>query len=482
MKHIYRYNFQMIVVAFIYIFLTSCKKLVEIDPPATSLTTLSAFNDDYAATAVMTGHYASLSSGDISIYGFAGYFKFTGLSSDELTLWSNYTYPGYSDYYNNNLYALAGGSAGSECWPYFQIYECNTVIENVNISKGLNTSVKNQLLGEAKFMRACYFFYLLNLYGDIPMPLSTDIKINTQLNRTSKDKVYQQIIADLKEAEVLLSSDYLDGGLRKYTATVQRVRPTKWAAMALLARTYLYTKDYANAEIVASNLITNNSLFNLSPLNDVFKANSKEAIWQLQTVNAGMNTGDGDFFVLNSTGPDDTRPLYLSETLLNAFEPGDARKTIGNWINSVTVLGTTYYFPFKYKLGIGSTPGQEYIMMFRLGEQYLIRAEARAMLGNVSGARDDLFSIRRRAGLADGTLIANDQSSLMTAVMHERQVELFTEWGHRWFDLKRTGMVDAVMNVEAPKKGGTWQTTDQLYPLPYDDLQKDKNLTQNPGY
>jgi hypothetical protein len=485
MKHIYRYNSQMIAIAFICIFLTSCKKLVEIDPPAASLTTQSAFNDDNATIALMTGHYSELSnrSGSGTFLGISG---LAALSADELTLWSGAADKLSTAIYSNDLY---GGPTPPDeypvvlYWPYYQLYECNTVIENINASTGLSASVKKQILGEAKFMRACYFFYLVNLYGDIPMPLSTDIKINSSLSRTPKDQVYQQIIADLKEAENLLSSDYLDAGLRKYLTNVERVRPTKWAALALLARVYLYTKDYGNAEATASTLINNGALFNLTDLNDVFKANSREAIWQLQGVQPDRNTWDGNLFILNSTGPDEYKPFYLSETLLNAFEPGDGRKTDGNWVNSVTTItGETYYFPFKYKLPYPSNPGQEYAIVFRLGEQYLIRAEARAKLGNISGARDDLFAIRRRAGLADGTLTANDQASLMTAVMHERQVELFTEMGHRWLDLKRNGTIDAVMSVEAPKKGGSWQSTDALYPLPFDDIQRDKNLTQNPGY
>jgi hypothetical protein len=480
-----KYTHLLIITALISMSQTSCKKLVEIDPPATSLTVLSAFNDDYATASVMTGHYSTLSfnNGNGTLVGIS---RLAALSSDELTLWSAATSPTYIAYYTNNLYSIYNGglsTPGTEFWPYTQIYECNTVIENVKVSTGLSSSVKNQVLGEAKFMRACYFFYLANLYGDIPMPLNTDIKINALLARTPKAQVYQQIITDLKDAEGLLSADYLDGGLKPYTSNVERVRPTKWAALALLARTYLYIQDYTNAEFTASNLINNTALFNIIPLNDVFKANSKEAIWQLQTVLTDRNTNDGNFFIQISTGPNGSRPVYLSETMLSAFEVGDARKTNGNWVNSITTpSGDTYYFPFKYKLRIGSTPGLEYIMMFRLGEQYLIRAEARAKLGNVSGSRDDLFAIRRRAGLPDATLTANDQNSLLSAVMHERQVELFTEWGHRWFDLKRTGTIDAVMGVETPKKGGTWQSTDALYPLPYEDVQRDKNLTQNPGY
>lgn len=492
MKYTLKYTSQMIAMALICIYNTSCKKLVEIDPPTTSLTVQSAFNDDYAAAAVMTGHYSNLGSFS---YGFSsdasgnpttllGISRSASLSSDELTLWSGSTNAVYNGLYTNNLRSREDdrGTFGM-CWPYTNLYECNTVIENVIASTSLSPGVKNQILGEAKFMRACYFFYLVNLYGDIPMPLTTDIKINSQMSRTPKDQVYQQLINDLKEAEGLLSSDFLDGGLKKYPSNPERLRPSKWAALALLARVYLYTRDYPNAEMVASSVINQTALFNLTPLNDVFKVNSREAIWQLQPLIQGRNSPDGYFFNIPVTGPSVPRPSYLSNTLLSAFEPGDNRRVLGNWVNAIiTPSGTTYYTAYKYKLGLGTTPGGEYAMMFRLGEQYLIRAEARAHLGNMSGAREDLLAIRRRAGLADATLTANNQTSLLNAVMHERQVELFTEWGHRWFDLKRTGTIDEVMSAEAPKKGTTWQSTDALYPLPFYDIQRDKNLTQNPGY
>jgi hypothetical protein len=173
---------------------------------------------------------------------------------------------------------------------------------------------------------------------------------------------------------------------------------------------------------------------------------------------------------------------------VNSFEVGDLRAKPKNWIDTITVAGTKYYFPYKYK--VNNSPGvtkpsgmTEYFMMLRLGEQYLIRAEARAQLGNIGGAQNDLTAIRARAGL--GATTANDKASLLAAILDERRHELFTEWGHRWLDLKRTGNIDAVMSVVTPQKSNgviQWQTFQALYPLPLGDLQKDINLTQNPGY
>ena len=116
-------------------------------------------------------------------------------------------------------------------------------------------------------------------------------------------------------------------------------------------------------------------------------------------------------------------------------------------------------------------------MVIRLAEIYLIRAEARAHQNNIAGAQSDINAIRGRAGLANTA--AADQNSLLLAIEKERKLELFTEWGHRWFDLKRTNRSDAVLG---PVKAPGWQSTDALYPIPFTEIQNNRNVTQNPGY
>ena len=167
----------------------------------------------------------------------------------------------------------------------------------------------------------------------------------------------------------------------------------------------------------------------------------------------------------------------MRDDLINAFEAGDERST--NWVGRFTDVTGTWYYPFKYKVQDGNqaVPITEALTLLRLAEQFLIRAEARTQQGNFTGAQEDLNMIRNRAGLANTT--ANDQSSLLMAIEHERRVELFTESNHRWFDLKRTRRADAVL-------GGiksNWQPTDVLYPIPQSDFDKNSNLKpQNPGY
>jgi len=466
---------------------SSCKKLVQVSAPTTAVTGNSVYNSDATAIAVLTGLYSKISaSSTTSIGTLPSLSLFTSLSSDELTLWGGSTNRTAIAYYQNALGSGVSG-IGSEYWAgfYSYVFVCNDAIQNLNNSTGLTPSIKKQLLGEALFMRAFCYFYLVNLFGDVALSTTSDYKTNALLGRSSVDKVYQQIIEDLKQGESLLSITYTDATLQ--TPSSERLRPTKWSAAALLARTYLYYRDWANAEAQASIVLTNTSLFGLSPLETTFlKASlgNNEAIWQLQPVNNGWNTEDAKAFIMTSAGPGQAFDFgaYLSDTLLNSFEENDQRRFNRNWIDSISVGGTTYFFPYKYKINTSDGPVNEYLTILRLGEQYLIRAEARAQQGNLSGAASDLNMVRARAGL--GSTSATSQSDLLSAILHERQVEMFTELGQRWLDLKRTGTVDNIMDKVTPQKsgGGQWKSYQQLYPVSFSDIQADQNLSQNPGY
>ncbi len=117
-------------------------------------------------------------------------------------------------------------------------------------------------------------------------------------------------------------------------------------------------------------------------------------------------------------------------------------------------------------------------MVFRLAEQYLIRAEARANLENLTGANEDLNIIRKRA-LLDAKNDLN-KDSILRNIEQERRIELFSEWGYRWFDLKRLNRADKVLTQT---KGDTWQSTDALYPIPQSEIDLNSNLKpQNAGY
>jgi hypothetical protein len=251
----------------------------------------------------------------------------------------------------------------------------------------------------------------------------------------------------------------------------------------MLARVYLYLRDWKNAEEQATAVIGNSNYALVTNLNQVFLKGSHETIWALQPTSVtNLNTIDATYLIVNDAYRLSAQ-FPVSPQLKNAFEPNDARFT--NWLGTFTTTTapiTTYYYANKYKVSSysSSIPVTEYPIVMRLAEQYLIRAEARAQQNNITGAATDLNAIRTRAGL--GATTASGQPDMLTAIMHERQVELFTEWGHRWFDLKRNNLLNDVMNTVAPTKGGTWANFKQLMPIPPADILADPNLIQNPGY
>jgi len=472
----------------VLIIASGCKKFVQIGAPNTQLATSSVFNNSTAATSAQLSIYISMwnESWNMALS--------CGLLSDELT--------GYSinlplvQYYTNAMNPV--NVTGPWVNAYNYIYRANAIIENVENNGSIPAQIAAQLVGESKFVRAFWHFYLTNLYGDVPLILTTDYTVNSSMGRIPQPQVYQQIVADLKDAFGDLNSQYVD--ISDTTITADRVRPTKAAAAAMLAKVYLYTQKYDSAEAQSNLVIGNSTLYSLcksltnagGATNFVFQRNSTEAILQIATpISSNYFTPDGNFFYLAAAPSTGTANCTaISPRLLNSFEPNDKRKS--QWIKVYTTSGSSpvsYYFPFKYQTyntpaSTAATNVTEYLMVLRLAEQYLIRAEARVQQGNQAGALDDLNAIRNRAGLPNyaGGM---DKTSILTAILHERQVELFTEWGSRWLDLKRTGTIDAVMGGSSgvtSAKNGTWTSNSQLFPIPQTELNNNANLKQNNGY
>ncbi len=436
---------------------SSCKKFIEIPSPVNQLDINNVFTDDKTATAAIAGMYSDMEfSSPISTY----LTLLPGMSADELVYTSNDN--GFLEF-AGNTYTPANQYAAAVWAIYLNVYEANACIQGIQNSSGLSPKTKNQLLGEAQFSRAFCYFYLVNLFGDVPLVTSTDYRINDTMRRTPSSRVYQQMIVDLTGAQTLLGSDY---------PTDHRVRPNVWTAGALLSRVYLYTKKWANAESQASAII-NSGLYTLSGLDSVFLSTSNETIWQLMPVSPSFNTQEAAFFIPGSPAQIPSYPL--TDDLVNAFEPGDNR--ISAWTGTTVIGSQVFYYPAKYKINTGS-PLNEYHVVFRLAEQLLIRAEARMQQGNITGAIRDLNAIRARAGL-NPLLLTLTPARTADAIQQERRIELLAEFGHRWLDLKRTNRADLVIGMLKPS---TWRPTAVLWPVPQDQRSANPFLTQNDGY
>jgi len=445
----------------IFILSTSCKKFIQVGPPKTGLTDKSIYESTATVRAVINGIYADMQGGSsFASGGDESITQVCGLSSDELINYA--TSSDYTAIYQNAI-SPTNVEPSHSTWnnPYYYIYECNSLIEGIPVSTTISETDKRSLISEAKFIRAFCYFYLANLYGDVPLHLTSDYRSNSNVAKTLQKDVYTQIVNDLKDAEA---------GMLPPGAGDTRIIPNADVASALLARVYLYTGQNQGALSECNKIIANTGRYQILPdLNEVFLQESKEAIWQLQPVIPGSGTNEGAHFILTDAPID----VSLSDGLVASFEQGDRRRE--DWVGEITVNEITYYFPYKYKIQSEPTP-TEYSMVIRLAEVYLIRAEAELAIGDISAAAADVNAIRSRAGLPNTS--ATDQESLKLAIEHERRVELFTEWGHRWLDLKRTGRATTVLS---PIKT-SWKETAIYYPIPQAEINTNKKIIQNSGY
>lgn len=449
--------------------LGSCDEFVTIPAPGTLLVQQNVFEDDATALASMTSVYIRLADGS----SFAdGYFNsitvLQATYADELIAYSTQSSSTTRTEFFLNAVTPTNSLVNSTWGDIYRIiYECNRILEGINASTLMNPLLKRQLSGEALMIRAFCHFYLVNLFGDVPLVINSDYAANARASRSSATDVYRQVINDLIQAKQHLDDTY---------PSADRVRINRGAATALLARAYLYNGQYDKAEIETTEIINKSSQYQLqSNLDEVFLKTSREAIWQLMPAGGSrLYTNEAALFILFA--PPTATGYSLRPELYQAFDANDKRRA--NWIGSISSLSglTTWNFAYKYKESSANGTGAEYSMVLRLAEQYLIRAEARAHENKLAEAQADINVIRHRAGLPDTEAITKDE--LLAVIMQERRVELFTEWGHRFFDLKRNGKLDKVLSSVKPN----WKPHHGLLPLPQSELLINQNLTQNTGY
>ncbi|MBS0028172.1 RagB/SusD family nutrient uptake outer membrane protein [Chitinophaga sp. 22321] len=438
----------------------ACRKYLDIDPPSGSLVATSVYSNRDNATSALNGIYSNF----FSSYYFSVQIPTSAvLLSDEAT----FIQSSYDDLVNNVLNAR--NIFSSEGWRnlYQVIYQANTFIEQVKAS-GLDDKFRSTSIAEAKFIRAYAYFHLVNFFGAVPLVLTGNLTISATLPRTDPAIIYKQMIQDLKDAGNNISADINS-----------RSKVTPAAIQALLAKVYLYTGDYANALSYSSKVI-NSAAFQLEDPDKVFLRTSRETILKSNTSNGVLGTIFNFTIIGFYFRPINNEATYLlRDGLLNSFEQGDKRKS--SWTGSVkSSVGTVGSFPYKYKLSnapANMALAEDYVYL-RLAEVYLIRAEAAVKTGDWNLARNDINKIRERAGLPGYTTSLNTEQGLLLAIEHERQVELFSESADRWFDLKRTNRIDAVLGAVKPM----WKPYAKYLPVPQAEIEANHNLTQNEGY
>lgn len=450
--------------------LISCEDFLEIEAPDHKIVNEVVFNSDETALSAMLGIYNQLKLTGFSSGGSHSVVALVSLSADGLKRTDLYDLS-YLEFEQNEI--SPDNSRNLYFWSsaYNMIYMCNALLEGIGSSDKISEQVQNTLEGEAKFIRAFTYFYLINLYGEVPLIMTTDYRYNSLATQVSQEQVYEQIQIDLTDSIELLGDEYRDG---------DRKHVNRFAPIALLARVNLYLENWSEAERLSCLVLSNTSTYELKDdLDETFLANSNEAIWQISPMGTGSstNTTEGNLFLPHPTLWFLPSPYGLTEELVESYEDKDKR--LKNWIGYHEE--TSSYHAHKYKIYTSNEqPAKEYSMVMRLAEQFLIRAEARLKQGNIDGAIADVDVIRKRAGLS---LIseANTQlgeEKILEMILVERRKELFTEWGHRWLDLKRTGKATEVLS----RKISSWEDTDVFYPIPEEERIKNPNLGQNPGY
>lgn len=422
-----------------------------------------------------------------------------------------------SDFINTSTNAYA-----SATWQhsYTGISRCNIIIERLKTAD-LSDSVKANLDGQAKFLRALNYFKLVRLYGGVPLSVAEVKNAEDSFKpRSTADEVYAQIVADAKDAITELKAP------AKFPQTGEA---TKGAASVLLAEVYAVQKKWADAELVLNGVLTMGYDLHASYADAFAPANKngKESIFEIQFL-GGSITGSTpnvlsihflprskDTKLLTGISIDNTGSggwNTPSADLIADFEPGDKRldasigiaegsydassyfaysalKSVVNYVPATGKVGVPYIKKYLHAPLVATTGSSDDFPLYRFSDALLLLAEALNEQGKSSQALTPLNRLRKRAGLAD--IVNTDQAQLRTVILHERRVELAFE-NHRWADLLRTGNAIATINAFGvkirqqlpylPLDAYVIDAHNLLFPVPQNEVGLNPKIVQNPGY
>ncbi|MDJ1472091.1 RagB/SusD family nutrient uptake outer membrane protein [Xanthocytophaga flava] len=379
----------------------------------------------------------------------------------------NGTFTVYNELSNKRIPST--NEAAAEFWRtiYNVVYITNFIEERLPGLAGVPTVEKNRLMAEARLLRGYVYFIGANTFGGIPLVTTTDVETNSNIGRSSKEEILAFALENITQSI---------GGLPD-SSTIGAGYATKYVARALLARYYLYQGDWVQAEQFATQVI-NSGQYQLEPSFStiVTKDFTRESILE---VGYGATDDPGsDTYSLNNLFVGRREVIPANSFLLKIInnESGDRNLTVSFDVRNQR--GNDNGFSVA-KYGTSDADNNN-IVLFRLAEMYLIRAEARARQGKLTGAGGaiaDINVLRTRAKA--NTITSSNQSDILTAIENERLYELAFE-GHRWYDLVRTQRANAVMTTFS----SNWKDTYTVWPVPQIEIQRNPALRghQNPGY
>lgn len=374
----------------------------------------------------------------------------------------------------NTLLSLttANNTGTSANWTnlYTVISRANYAIKYIpEVFEDENNALRNQLIGQSRALRAIAYFYLVRVWGDVPLTLEPFESADQDLFQsvTDKEVILDQIVDDLLYASEFCAPNY--GGER------DRVLITRGAADGILTQVYMWRKQYELA-IIAAERIMDNSLYSLVSINNwnnMFASGlSSESIFEVGYNEVQIN-GMRNLFAQGNDAQ-----YFPSEQFRDSFEDGDLRKT-KIWDNTQQAPRKIWKFFGEGFNDESPDPSANNIILVRLADVMLLKAEAHARLNQNEDALPLLNTIRNRAGLdaLTETTATQEYGDVVSAIMHERSIELCFE-GHRWFDLVRTEKAIEVMEpITGLKVPGNI-----VWPIHEDALNRNPNLNQNEFY
>ena len=380
---------------------------------------------------------------------------------------------------------------------YQDIYAANIVLDYVPKipAAGFAPDRQAQILGEAKFIRAISYFNLVTTFGDVPLELTT-INVPAKPSRTAATAVYAQIENDLTTAEAVLPVSFPAVG-----------HATKGAVEALLAKVYAQEGKYQQC-LDYCNKVINSGQYSLVPnFSTLFDGtkNTTESIFEIQHSSAsGFTSYNTSLFLPAIFGTYSFKKFDLPTANLIALynAQGDTIRLKSSIYQAIvtpdglaggdpipapyTTASATVPFLYKWKTNIAQfSGGTDNTVLLRLADIILLKAEASNQLGQTAAAIPLVNQIRARVKLAPITVTT--QSDVALAILNERRMELAFE-GYRWNDLLRFGAQYTISLIKSQvdpygKPFNYPITQDKLIlPVPYNEIQLDGNLTQNPGY
>ncbi|GAB4039012.1 RagB/SusD family nutrient uptake outer membrane protein [Spirosoma gilvum] len=384
---------------------------------------------------------------------------------------ANGTFTDYIEFGTKRITAANGVVDALWASIYNTIYVANFILERLPTVTGVSESTRKQVMAEARFLRGWANFIGTYTYGDIPKVTTTDQDANSRIGRTSKADILASVLADYQAA--LTDLPAVESG--STNAQTNAAYLNKINAQAAMARFYLYQKNWAQAEALATTVISSGVYTLQTSFADIvtkdFTAESILEVGYNLTDDPGTsNTGLNNLFV----GRREVIPSNSVVAALNTTEAGTRNQTIT--FNAQQQRASDNGWTVR-KYGTASEDNNNIVYM-RLAEMYLIRAEARAQqnkLAGTTGAIADLNVLRTRAKAPAITQTA--QADVLLAIERERVYELAFE-GQRWYDLVRTGRAQAVMSAFSPN----WDSHLEVWPIPQREIQQNTALTQNPGY